>query len=405
MATTSGIVTTFDGATGLLQTLMAWLAGTVVSAEVADDTPNGIITSFSGTLANTNISPGQVSFAYTIGAQEYTATINGAGTITGTHITSGSITHSTGVWAIVFSTAPDDTTNITADYIYGEAGRDWKVELNRRTRDNVNQEIWPAGDPKEYIISNTGTSGDEKIYIGLREWEYPAESAYGIDLNCYLQYVAGEEWNSNTGEHNHTAYSTDWEHYTEHPMLPLADDSMGYWIYSNKQRIVIVGKVAGHYESAYLGFGRRFGAPSTYPYPLLAIGSAHGTMAQSDVTDSHQFICAPRRSIDPDEYYNAWVCSPGNAHKITDDLYFLPYHDYDAIGTLDKTSNTKVLMTPVYIVNDTEGDTYMDLDEVYHVAATNIQSEDRLQVGANYYKLFQNVFRSEYYDYMAVKEA
>lgn len=76
---------------------------------------DGVATSFSGTLTNYPVVPKTVTISYTIGSTVYTATDDGAGTITGTSV-SGTITYSTGAWALTFTTAPDNGTNITADY-------------------------------------------------------------------------------------------------------------------------------------------------------------------------------------------------------------------------------------------------------------------------------------------------
>jgi len=78
-------------------------------------TGDGTTTSFSGTLANPPAFPNSVSIHYVIGATSYTATDDGAGNISGTYV-SGTITYSTGVWSLTFTTAPDSGTNITADY-------------------------------------------------------------------------------------------------------------------------------------------------------------------------------------------------------------------------------------------------------------------------------------------------
>ena len=113
--------------------LLNWVLGTEVTGESLG-TPNGVLTTFSGTLANSPVGLGRFVVTYTIGATVYTATDDGAGNIAGTHITSGSITYSTGAYSLTFSTAPDNGSALTGDYIYGTAGLDWRQELNRNTR-------------------------------------------------------------------------------------------------------------------------------------------------------------------------------------------------------------------------------------------------------------------------------
>ena len=78
-------------------------------------TGDGATTSFSGTLARKPVKPSSVTIHYTIGGTDYTATDDGSGNISGTDV-SGTIDYQTGDWSLTFTTAPDDATNITADY-------------------------------------------------------------------------------------------------------------------------------------------------------------------------------------------------------------------------------------------------------------------------------------------------
>jgi len=84
-------------------------------------TGDGVTIGFSGTLASPPVSANTLTIHYTVGASDYTATDDGNGTITGTNV-SGTINSSTGAWTLTFTTAPDDTTAITADYGAGPSG-------------------------------------------------------------------------------------------------------------------------------------------------------------------------------------------------------------------------------------------------------------------------------------------
>ena len=98
-------------------TCQSVIAGTAITSEIIG-AGDGTTAGFSGTLANYPVLVSSVTIHYTIGATPYTATDDGAGTITGTDISSGTITYSTGAWSLTFTTAPDNATNITADYTY-----------------------------------------------------------------------------------------------------------------------------------------------------------------------------------------------------------------------------------------------------------------------------------------------
>jgi len=102
---------------------------TSVTGETIDSTPDGSTKSFSGTLSNTPVVRNQVTMYATVGGNSKTITDDGSGSLSGD---SGNITgniyyvadgtHSAGDWDLSFTTAPDNSTNITADYHYGK----WK---------------------------------------------------------------------------------------------------------------------------------------------------------------------------------------------------------------------------------------------------------------------------------------
>jgi hypothetical protein len=268
---------------GLLQKVLDFILGTEAVGEVIGAGPGTV---FSGNLSNTPSSPGQVEIEYTQGATTYKVTDDGAGNFFGTGITTGTITYSTSAYNITFGPS---TTNVLANYIAGAAGQDWRLRLQQTSRDNLGAEEFPGEELQEVILENSGLSGQEKVIIGAREWKQPGIGAYGWDLNAYLQYTLATHWNSNFPQTGRSAYGLN-NHYTEHPVFALDDDAMSFWCYSNKQRIIVIAKVSGNYEGCYLGFGRRFGAPSSYPFPLLAIGSLFGDLAFTDVSTDHRFI-------------------------------------------------------------------------------------------------------------------
>jgi hypothetical protein len=109
-------------------------------------TGNGSQTVFSGlTITHYPVKVSTTSIRYTIGSVQYTATDNGSGAITGTNLSSGTVNYDTGIVALTFQTAPDNSTNITVDYTQ----RSWSWSGNVCTI-NVQEQIANA-----YSTSNT----------------------------------------------------------------------------------------------------------------------------------------------------------------------------------------------------------------------------------------------------------
>lgn len=81
-------------------------------------TGDGSKKTFNKTLTKVPVCKTSVSISYTIGGTAYTATDNGKGTISGTNC-SGTINYDTGEVSLTFTTAPDNGTNINANYKQG----------------------------------------------------------------------------------------------------------------------------------------------------------------------------------------------------------------------------------------------------------------------------------------------
>lgn len=81
-------------------------------------TPNGSTTVFSGTLSKLCPVGRTFSVYYTQSTNARVATDDGNGNIVGNGITSGTINYVTGAYSITFSTAPDNSTTLTGNYMY-----------------------------------------------------------------------------------------------------------------------------------------------------------------------------------------------------------------------------------------------------------------------------------------------
>jgi archaellum component FlaC len=89
-----------------------------ISITLADEvigTGDGSAKNFAGTLKNPPITPNTVTITATVGGNPVTITDDGNGGLSGTGVT-GTINYDTGAWVLTFATAPDDHTNIIAEY-------------------------------------------------------------------------------------------------------------------------------------------------------------------------------------------------------------------------------------------------------------------------------------------------
>lgn len=401
-----GSVTSFAGATGLLEALRTFLKGTEVSAESL----SGSGTSWSGTLANSPVGYGRLSVDYTIAGTPYTATDDGAGNIVGTNITAGTITYSSGAYSITFSASPTGTP--TADYIYGEPGQDWKELEYYDSEDDNDNTPWGSS-LKTCIFQNTGLSGQEQVMVGIREWQYTGGNAYGWNLNGYQWHISGMNFMANIlelGVDNRGNYNSTYETWDEMPNMPLIDSTIYYWFFSNRQRFIVVAKVQSNYEACYLGFGNRYASPSRYPTPLIVKGSHHGASGASHQDDGRHGVARnywgtlnhgyPLLFLDPGGNYRHNIGNPGYLNG----AMMIPGDTHGADGEIGPDAAGEIFSLPVSIGNYLDGAVWADLDGVIQFWGPNLLSEDFMRDIDNKkkYLVFQDVYRTGFQDFYGV---
>lgn len=383
-----GSVTSFTGATGMLEELLSLVVGTEVIAAALSGSGSG---PYTATLS-TPVGLGRIVLTYDFASTEYTAYDNGAGLVEGTNISSGTINYETGAISITFTAAPDAAPEV--DYLYGNPGQDWRLLVYRNTKNNgsdLGTQTEPFGSAcKEVVLQNTGHSGQENILVGIREWRYLTDSAYGWNLNIYKQWLTGGVWNQSKVDHGIDTYGTTYNNFQYHPTIYMTDTAMNYWIYSNRARIQGVVQVQSDYFHFYLGLGLRYADESKYPYPCLCKGSSMG---------DHNSTSTLNKGI-VDYRSNFWFITPNggfnraNAHSI----YFWPWYGIDpADGTINRSERVMPAF-PISIVDT--GTHYMDMEGARQFCSQNLLSQDIIEHGdGKRYKIFQNGKDTAWYDF------
>lgn len=402
MPFTSGTVTTFDGATGFLQTMLAYLAGTKYTQALG--TGDGSPKVFPFTLSNTPMAKGNVRLEFTVDSVDYQVYDDGTSWDHHDLVSSSAIDYGTGICTATIDA--DNTTSVDATYCVGqnsgEEGRDWLVLLDQTTRDSSGSEAFPGDDPKEVILRNSGVSYGENIYIGFREFQYVAETLYGINFNCMFTYDDGGEWNFNKSASGKNTYDGTRENYTSHPKIALNDTSQAYWIHATKNKISgCVRPTAGVYDTFYLGHGKRFASPSSYQNPLIAVGSSYANGNFSDTSVVHKFIVDAYRAAGSSSVF---AVDPGNNYKFMNNLYVLPMNEYQSTGTIALNTNSKYEYLPVYVYDNLLSDLLMELEGVYACPGQGLTPESDLTDGGRTFIVFQDAHRTTYDSYMALEE-
>jgi hypothetical protein len=369
-------------------------------------TGNGVQTSFSKTLPNTPISGGQLGMFFTIAGVEYLVWEKN-GTFEHTLINTSSINKALGSINCDFVQPIDSNEDIALVYSTGTPGRDWIVLLEQNSKDSAGQDAYSGGSNQELIFKNSSISTLDETTFGIREHSRVATNLYGWNLNSYRELnptmLDTQNWNINQNDHGFSAYDSTNELWSTMSSQSFADDTIVYWFFSNKRRVIVVARSQGNiYTGSYLGAGIRFTSPSRYNIPNLVVGSSRGAEVITSQASTHRFFTKQTLSTStPGAYFGTL---PSGDNFDATDVNFLPQRQFVNSGILKRTKNNKILPLPIYL-NETSSPekVLMQLDNAYLVPYTGLQSEDILQLNGDSYVVFQNVFRNTYHEFTAIK--
>ena len=283
----------------------------------------------------------------------------------------------------------------------GTSGKDWTVEHNDQSRDNDGTTSSYGSTYKEYILSNTGLSGNENILIGMREYLYVSENLYGWELNGYTSVPT--YWNSNAlSSHGHSSFDSTRKHWDDLPTLQLFDNSMEYWFYSTSEFVFVSVRVSTSYYQCYLGNFVRYGSPGSYPYPLYIAGSSVGNV------DYQVGGNGPVRPSDDSDEPTCFAVGPDGTFYSGADLFAYPMQgDTDVVSISDTTGGAALLMPP--ILRATNGAVYLTLGQLFNTVVyrkTNALSEmTYLDEDNHKFRVFAQGKNDYDYDFLGSYEA
>lgn len=232
---------------------------------------------------------------------------------------------------------------------------------------------WKPGPPAELVLQGPGLAGTDQINVGIRS---VAGADYGNwELRGYVAWNPALPFDSQ--------YKQSKAYYAM-----LMQSAMPYWIVANGRRIVMVAKTSTYYEMMYLGLFLPYATPAQYPYPLLIAGSYNQSVRYSETGYRYSFTKVPSSYSYCMSYY-----TPAGTWK--DYMAIWPYD----IGDMRECPDGSYPLLPVII------DGLGEVDGVYVVPGYQNASENIITVDGVNYLVVQNVNRTGYNDYSAVKLA
>jgi len=234
---------------------------------------------------------------------------------------------------------------------------------------------------RELILRGSGFTGTEEIFVGFRTYQDAAADYYNLCAAGFTGYVAGNTFDTQPG--------------ARLSGIPAHNQRIDYWLTVNPQRIALAMKVGTPvYESAYVGKMLPYARPSQYPYPVVCAGMLNGAAATRFSDASHSMGYKGNTAAMGVRFNSgAWL-----------QMHAWPWNNAALAGATSQirdTANNYPLM-PV-VLNDNAANVYGELDGIYQVTGFNNTVESTFTVGGKTYVVIQDVARTGFNDYYAMR--
>ncbi|MBA2881837.1 hypothetical protein HNR65_002168 [Desulfosalsimonas propionicica] len=240
-----------------------------------------------------------------------------------------------------------------------------------------------SGDNHELILKGEGLTGTEEIFVGFRTYQSADADYYNLVAAAFAGYVSG-----NAFDDQPQALISG---------VPAHNQNIDYWITWNAQRIALAMKVGTPvYESAYVGKALPYARPSQFPYPVICAGMLNGTPAARFSDDSQSMPYKGNRAN----------FQMRNINGSWQQVHCYPYSNDQNIlaGSTNALRDTggEYHLMPVELF-DPDSEIYGALDGIYFVTGFNNSVENTLTIDGSEYVVIQDVWRTGFDDYYAIR--
>jgi len=251
-----------------------------------------------------------------------------------------------------------------------------KAELNGWT--TLRYDVTSAN--RELILKGVGLSGTEEIYIGFRCYQSTGADYYNMTAAVFTAYIAGNTFLTQPG----VALSA----------FPCHNLRIDYWLAVNAQRITAGLKVGTPvYVTFYAGKFLPYTLPTQWPYPV-AVGGMFLSEPATRYSDTAQSI--------------PYKGNRSNfAIRKIDGTYASPYSwplTAAALTVTTQIRETGTIYTLIPIVLHNNSNTiYGELDGIYYISGFQQGVENTLVIDGVNYVVMQDVYRTGFIDYFAIR--
>lgn len=257
----------------------------------------------------------------------------------------------------------------------------------------------------EVYLRGSGPSGLDKIYVGVKAYENSTVGYYNWQLfgSVFWKSHLPIDAQPLNNEVNWSTICTFW------------NQQIPYWMVASGKRIILFAKVSTVYTSVHLGFIDPAGTPEQYPYPLLVGGTDYTlTNPYSATTQSAWWKGenqAPARLYLPGGTWgrvnhnstniSGYYDSSNNAVIRPDVAVYGPFQGVRA--NILTSPDGIYMLEPIFFKDLKRAAIYGSVDGLFRVTGYQNSSENIITVNGVNYMCFQDVHRSGYGDFCAMR--
>ena len=267
----------------------------------------------------------------------------------------------------------------------------------------------------EYIWRAPGNGNESDIYVGMLRYANVSGDYDNLRLGGF------------TGYNPAAAFAAQPQPCTRPVMPGLRVGTIKYWFMANGRRAMMFIKCGDVYEGAYLGFLRPYWNPEQWQYPLVVGGSmswssepaatsTNWRYSSTGVTRNLITFCGNATTNPNDDNFTLRLRRPDGRWRgfgidasadNTAYAHVWPFNRGLFTNVRPNLGDDTYPLFPIVLSEDTgngnQAAIYGEMDGLFAVTGYGNASENIVTVGRARYLVLQNVYRTTFRDYLAIK--
>ncbi|MGI9277485.1 MAG: hypothetical protein ACR2PT_21885 [Endozoicomonas sp.] len=262
---------------------------------------------------------------------------------------------------------------------------------------------------RQFFLKAPGLSGKEEIYINFRVFDNKENDRYNWHTRGALGFIENQKFLDQPNLSPKT-YSYYW------------DKAIPYWLVGNGQRVIIVAKISTSYVVSYFGKIIPYGTPKQFPYPLFIGGVGNDSGKRwSDSSNTFDVSCV----MSPGQGCQFYTSDGGwrqvrnrysTSSSDTSYLNLLPTAQggffrarssgWTTFKQVQPNPDGSYTLLPFMLAthnNYPSRNVYGELDGLLWVTGTGNAAENIITIDSQDYLVVQNMHRTDWEEYAAVR--